>query len=73
MNETQKKLIESEAIRTGFHYHPGTGSYSLGKHIGHIRGFIEGARFAMGMMENKEIKEHTDKCLKKSNNSIKKC
>lgn len=61
MNETQKKLIESEAIRTGFHYHPGTGSYSLGKHVGHIRGFIEGARFVMEMMGvNSKIKANED-------------
>lgn len=50
MDEKLEKMIEREAVRTGFHYHPGTSSYSLGKHVGHIRGFIEGARFVMGMM-----------------------
>lgn len=47
MNETQKKKIEAAAQTGSLHYDPATSKYSQGKHAGFLRGFNEGARFAL--------------------------
>ena len=47
MNDTLKNRIEAEALRTADRYNPHTSQYSSGKHFGHIRGFAEGAKYAL--------------------------
>lgn len=47
MNNTLKNRIEAEARRTADRYNPHTSQYSSGKHFGHIRGFAEGAKYAL--------------------------
>lgn len=48
MNDIIIRRVRAAASETGTaHYDPELGDYSLGKHIGHIRGFIEGAEFIL--------------------------
>ena len=47
MNEILKKRIEEEAINGSKHYDPNISKYSQGKQVGYIRGFNEGAEYAL--------------------------
>ena len=47
MNEILKKRVEEAAINGSKHYDPGVSGYSHGKKVGYIRGFNEGAAFAL--------------------------
>lgn len=47
MNNTIKETIETEARRTALRYDPSYSRYSAGKQVGHIRGFIEGAKYVL--------------------------
>ena len=47
MNEILKKRIEEAAREGSKHYNPNVSKYSQGKQVGYIRGFNEGAHFAI--------------------------
>lgn len=47
MNEILKKRIEEAAINGSKHYDPNISMYSQGKQVGYIRGFNEGAEYAL--------------------------
>ena len=47
MNEILKKRIEEAAINGSKHYDPNISKYSQGKQVGYIRGFNEGAEYAL--------------------------
>ena len=47
MNEILKKRIEEAAINGSKHYDPNISKYSQGKQVGYIRGFKEGAEYAI--------------------------
>ena len=47
MNEILKKRIEEAAINGSKHYDPNISKYSQGKQVGYIRGFKEGAEYAL--------------------------
>ena len=47
MNEILKKRIEESAINGSKHYDPNISKYSQGKQVGYIRGFNEGAEYAL--------------------------
>ena len=47
MNEILKKRIEQAAIDGSKHYDPNVSKYSQGKQVGYIRGFKEGAEYAL--------------------------
>ena len=47
MNEILKKRIEEAAINGSKHYDPNISKYSQGKQVGYIRGFNEGAEYAI--------------------------
>ena len=47
MNEILKKRIEESAINGSKHYDPNISKYSQGKQVGYIRGFNEGAEYAI--------------------------
>ena len=47
MNEILKKRIEEAAREGSKHYDPNVSKYSQGKQVGYIRGFKEGAEYAL--------------------------
>lgn len=47
MNEILQKRIEEAGINGSQHYDPNVSRYSQGKQVGYLRGFNEGARFAL--------------------------
>ena len=47
MNEILKKRIEEAAREGSKHYDPNVSKYSQGKQVGYIRGFNEGAEYAL--------------------------
>ena len=47
MNEILKKRIEQAAIDGSKHYDPNVSKYSQGKQVGYVRGFKEGAEYAL--------------------------
>lgn len=47
MNEILKKRIEQAAIDGSKHYDPNVSKYSQGKQVGYLRGFKEGAEYAL--------------------------
>lgn len=47
MNEILKKRIEEASINGSKHYDPNISMYSQGKQVGYIRGFNEGAEYAL--------------------------
>ena len=47
MNETLKKRIEEAAREGSKHYDPNVSKDSQGKQVGYIRGFKEGAEYAL--------------------------
>ena len=47
MNEIQKKRIEEAGINGSKHYDPNVSKYSQGKQVGYLRGFNEGAEYAL--------------------------
>lgn len=47
MNDILKKRIEEAAINGSKHYDPNISKYSQGKQVGYIRGFKEGAKYAL--------------------------
>ena len=47
MNEIQKKRIEEAAREGSKHYDPNVSKYSQGKQVGYLRGFNEGAEYAL--------------------------
>lgn len=47
MNEILKKRIEEAAREGSKHYDPNVSKYSQGKQVGYLRGFNEGAEYAL--------------------------
>ena len=47
MNEILKKRIEEAGINGSKHYDPNVSKYSQGKQVGYLRGFNEGAEYAL--------------------------
>ena len=47
MNEILKKRIEEAGVKGSKHYDPNVSKYSQGKQVGYLRGFNEGAAFAL--------------------------
>ena len=47
MNEILKKRIEEARIEGSRHYNPNVSKYSQGKQVGYLRGFNEGAEYAL--------------------------
>lgn len=47
MNEILKKRIKEAAINGSKHYDPDVSKYSQGKQVGYLRGFAEGAEYAL--------------------------
>ena len=47
MNKILKKRIEEAAINGSKHYNPNISTYSQGKQVGYIRGFNDGAEYAL--------------------------
>lgn len=47
MDEILKKRIEEAASEGSKRYDPNVSQYSLGKNIGYIRGFMDGAEFML--------------------------
>ena len=47
MNEILKKRIEEAAINGSKHYDPNISKYSQGKQVGYLRGFNDGAEYAL--------------------------
>ena len=47
MNEILKRRIEEASINGSKHYDPDISKYSQGKQVGYIRGFKEGAEYAL--------------------------
>ena len=47
MNEILKKRIEEAGIEGCKHYDPNVSMYSQGKQVGYLRGFNEGAEYAL--------------------------
>lgn len=47
MNEILKKRIEEAAREGSKHYDPNVSKYSQGKQVGYLRGFNEGAEYAI--------------------------
>lgn len=47
MNEILKKRIDEAAINGSKHYDSDVSKYSQGKQVGYIRGFNEGAKYAL--------------------------
>ncbi|HIY88185.1 MAG TPA: DUF551 domain-containing protein [Candidatus Bacteroides pullicola] len=72
---TIKERIESEARRTALRYDPSASRYSAGKQVGHIRGFIEGAEYALNnqwISVDEAIPQSNEEvlCLMKSNGAV---
>lgn len=47
MDEILKKRIEESRIEGSRHYNPNVSKYSQGKQVGYLRGFNEGAEYAL--------------------------
>ena len=47
MDEILRKRIEQAAIDGSKHYDPNVSKYSQGKQVGYLRGFNEGAKYAI--------------------------
>ena len=47
MNDILKKRIEEARIEGSRHYNPNVSKYSQGKQVGYLRGFNEGAEYAL--------------------------